>query len=249
MGLIGILITIGMIVFGSWYYFFPSSSNKEIVLTNEGTLSEEVSTVSQYEGIKQQAESVKNLVEENAKKTLQMAEEESVPLQQPKEKVTEEKTSLQDIKIIDRLMTGGFSVPKNERVIDTIVLHSSYDLNGTDLYSVEGIVKEYEDYGVSAHYLVDRKGVVYRLVEDKNIAYHAGVSKMPDNRKNVNDFSLGIEMMNTEEGQFTNAQYDTVKKLITMLKKKYPIKSVVGHNDIAPERKTDPWNFNWKKLQ
>jgi len=114
---------------------------------------------------------------------------------------------------------------------------------------VSGIVKEYTDYGVSAHYLIDRKGIIYRLVEDKNIAYHAGVSKMPDNRKNVNDFSIGIEMMNTEKGEFTGAQYVSVNNLIASLKKKYPIKSVVGHSDIAPDRKTDPWNFDWKKMK
>jgi len=37
--------------------------------------------------------------------------------------------------------------------------------------------------------------------------------------------------------------------LIASLKKQYPIKSVVGHQDIAPGRKTDPWNFDWKRLQ
>lgn len=154
-----------------------------------------------------------------------------------------------ELKIENRLMSSGFAVPKSQRKIDTIVLHSSYDLLGKDQYSVSGIIKEYEDYGVSAHYLIDRKGTIYRLVEDKNIAYHAGVSKMPDGRTGVNNFSIGIEIMNTEKGQFTNAQYTAVNELITSLKKQYPIKSVVGHQDIAPGRKTDPWNFDWKRLQ
>jgi len=153
-----------------------------------------------------------------------------------------------EFRIENRLMSSGFSVPSKPRSIDTIVLHSSYDLNGADPYSVSGIVKEYEDYGVSAHFLIDRKGTIYRLVEDKNIAYHAGVSKMPDGRQSVNNFSLGIEMMNTETGRFTEAQYTAVNNLIASLKKQYPIKSVVGHQDIAPGRKTDPWNFDWKKL-
>jgi N-acetyl-anhydromuramyl-L-alanine amidase AmpD len=101
---------------------------------------------------------------------------------------------------------------------------------------------------VSAHYLIDRRGTVYRLVDDKDIAYHAGTSKMPDGRKNVNDFSIGIEMMNTEDGQYTKAQYAAVNSLVDSLKSRYPIKSVVGHADIAPGRKTDPWNFDWKRL-
>lgn len=102
---------------------------------------------------------------------------------------------------------------------------------------------------MSAHYLIDRKGVIYHLVADKNIAYHAGVSKMPDGRTGVNDFSIGIEMMNQEETSYTDAQYGAVNNLIAYLKGKYPIKYVVGHDDIAPDRKTDPWNFDWKRLK
>jgi N-acetyl-anhydromuramyl-L-alanine amidase AmpD len=146
-------------------------------------------------------------------------------------------------------MTSGFSVPAKARAIDTILLHSSYDLNGADPYSVSGVIKEYEGYGVSAHYLIDRGGTIYRLVADKNIAYHAGVSQMADGRTNVNDFSIGIEMLNTETDQFTTAQYAAVNNLIASLKKQYPITSVVGHSDIAPGRKTDPWNFDWEKLR
>ena len=145
-------------------------------------------------------------------------------------------------------MTTGFLVPKKERTIDTIVLHSSYNPNG-DTYSVSEIVKIYESYGVSAHYLIDRKGTIYHLVENQNIAYHAGVSKMPDGRRDVNDFSIGIEIMNKEDTEFTKSQYQAVNDLIAYLKEQYQIKYVVGHGDIAPSRKTDPWNFDWKKLK
>ena len=110
-------------------------------------------------------------------------------------------------------------------------------------------MKIYESYGVSAHYLIDRSGTIYRLVEDKNIAYHAGVSKMPDGRRDVNDFSIGIEMMNKEDTAYTTAQYGAVNSLVASLKKKYHIKDIVGHNNIAPDRKTDPWKFDWKKLK
>ena len=72
---------------------------------------------------------------------------------------------------------------------------------------------------------------------------------MPDGRKDVNDFSIGIEIMNKEDTQFTKAQYEAVNDLIASLKNKYAIKNVVGHGDIAPTRKTDPWNFDWKKLK
>ncbi len=72
---------------------------------------------------------------------------------------------------------------------------------------------------------------------------------MPDGRKDVNNFSIGIEIMNTEETNYTKAQYEAVNTLVATLKKKYAIKNIVGHADIAPDRKSDPWNFDWKKLK
>jgi N-acetylmuramoyl-L-alanine amidase len=133
------------------------------------------------------------------------------------------------------------------RKIDTVVLHSSYNPNG-DPYSVSAVRGIWQSYGVAPHYMIARDGTVYQLVPDKNIAYHAGESTMKDGRKNVNDFSIGVEILNTKEDEYTKAQYQATKDLIAYLKGKYSIKYVVGHDDIAPGRKTDPWNFNWSKL-
>ncbi len=147
-----------------------------------------------------------------------------------------------------RLLRFGYRVPSGSRSIDTIVLHSSYNASGGDQYDLEKTISQYETYGVGAHYIIDRKGVVHRLVEEENIAYHAGASKMPDGRKNVNDFSIGIEMIATEESGYTDKQYTAVNALIADIKHRHKIKSIVGHGDIAPSRKTDPWKFDWKKL-
>jgi hypothetical protein len=151
-------------------------------------------------------------------------------------------------KIINKLVGWGHETAP-VRSIDTIIIHSSYNAMGGDQYSVEKLIGEYKGYGVSPHYLIDRKGAVYRLVEDKNIAYHAGVSKVPDGRNNVNSFSIGIEMMNAKDDKCTLSQYDTLKRLITSLKSKYSIKYILGHSDIAKGRKDDPWNFEWNKLK
>ncbi len=153
------------------------------------------------------------------------------------------------LSIQSRLLRFGYRLPPTPRGIDTIVLHSSYNALGGDVYSVEKTLQEYEQYGVGAHYLIDRSGAVLRLVEEANIAYHAGSSKMSDGRKNVNDFSLGIEIIATEESGYTDKQYAAVNALIADIKTRHKIKSVVGHMDIAPGRKTDPWKFDWKKLQ
>lgn len=151
-------------------------------------------------------------------------------------------------KIVQRLVSWGFQ-KSSDRKIDTIIVHSSYDAIGKDPYSVSGIIEEYRQAQVSAHYLIARDGTVYQLVADQNIAWHAGVAKMPDGRTDVNSFSLGIEIINTQEGKFTDQQYSAVNSLIATLKKKYPIKNILGHSDIAPGRKTDPWGIEWKKVE
>lgn len=152
--------------------------------------------------------------------------------------------------IIDRSVNFGFEkADRKAKDIDTVVLHSSYNNQGGDQYSVDKVISIWKSYGVAPHYLIDRKGQVYRLVVERNIAYHAGVSEMKDGRKNVNDFSIGVEILNTETDSYTDAQYLAVKHLVSSLKKTYPIQYVVGHDDIAPGRKTDPWNFDWKRIR
>ncbi len=149
--------------------------------------------------------------------------------------------------IINKKVSWGYS-SSNDRTIDTVVVHSSYDALGSKPYDLDGLIDEYKQYGVAPHFLIDRKGNVYRLVDEKNIAYHAGVSKMPDGRTGANNFSIGIEMMNTKEDNYTDKQYSGLNDLIDYLESQYKIKYVLGHEDISPDRKTDPWNFDWKEV-
>ncbi len=107
---------------------------------------------------------------------------------------------------------------------------------------------------VSCHYLINRKGKIIRMVKDKNIAWHAGKSKWKS-YKNLNDNSLGIEMVNKGHKfgyqDFSNKQIKSLINLCKELKKKYGIKkeNFLGHSDIAPLRKSDPGEkFPWKKL-
>ena len=86
---------------------------------------------------------------------------------------TETKSS--DEKIVNKFISWGFQ-KSSGRKIDTIIIHSTYDAIGNDPYSIDGIIAEYKQYGVSAHYLIGRDGTIYHLVADQNIAYHAGVS-------------------------------------------------------------------------
>ena len=152
------------------------------------------------------------------------------------------------ISIKDHLVSFGYA-ESSGRKIDKVVLHSSYNNQGGDRYSVDRVIDIWESYEVAPHYLIDRKGTIYRLVEDEDVAYHAGNSKMPDGRTDVNAFSIGVEILGDEEDGYTSVQYGAVNDLIAYLKKKHVVKYVVGHADIAPGRKTDPWNFDWKKLK
>lgn len=156
-------------------------------------------------------------------------------------------TTKKDLEIIDKLVSFGFQ-KSSGRKIDAVIIHSSYDALGDNPYSVSGLINEYKQYGVAPHYLIDRKGKTYLLVEEKNIAYHAGVSQVPDGRTNVNLFSIGIEMMNTKTDKYTDEQYESLKKLLIDIKNRYNIKYILGHDDIAPERKDDPWNFDPSRI-
>ena len=166
------------------------------------------------------------------------------------ESIPEQKnpSNSQSISVVNKYVSWGYEKPEKARMIDTIIIHSSYNALGGDPYNIESLLKEYRQYGVSAHYVIDREGKIYQLVSEKNIAYHAGVSKVPDGRTSVNNFSIGIELMNKEDSKFTDEQYNSLKNLITDIKSRYKIKYILGHSQIAPGRKTDPWNFEWDKI-
>lgn len=153
-----------------------------------------------------------------------------------------------ELGVVKDLVNWGFKT-SDKRKIDTIVLHTSYNILGGDEYDLKKVILEYKEYQVSPHYVIDRKGGVFQLVEDKNIAFHAGESSVPDGRNGVNEFSLGIEILNNKEDKFTLEQYRSLNKLIKDIKSRYEIKYILGHNQISPERKTDPWNIEWSKVQ
>ena len=98
---------------------------------------------------------------------------------------------------------------------------------------------------VSCHYLIKRNGDIFSLVEDKNIAWHAGKS-MWGKYKNLNKNSIGIELVNKGHRYgyqtFTKPQIIKLIQLCKNLKKKYMIKNkfILGHSDVAPLRKIDP---------
>ena len=107
---------------------------------------------------------------------------------------------------------------------------------------------------VSCHYLIKKNGEIIAMVPESYIAWHAGKSSW-GNCKSLNKNSIGIEITNPghefKYKKFTEKQINTLLKLSRYLIKKYNInlKNILGHSDIAPERKKDPGeNFPWQYL-
>ncbi|QZA77924.1 1,6-anhydro-N-acetylmuramyl-L-alanine amidase AmpD [Deefgea tanakiae] len=100
---------------------------------------------------------------------------------------------------------------------------------------------------VSAHFLIRRDGEVLQFVSCNQRAWHAGVSNW-QGRERCNDFSIGIEIEGSDFVPFTAIQYQSLDALLLAIQARYPIVHVVGHSEIAPERKTDPGPFFvWEK--
>lgn len=107
---------------------------------------------------------------------------------------------------------------------------------------------------VSAHYLIKQNGEIITLVPDLYTAWHAGKSVWK-NYSSLNKDSIGIEIVNPGHDinykKFSKIQLAALVRLSKFLIKKYRInlKNILGHSDIAPERKKDPGEkFPWKLL-
>ncbi len=110
------------------------------------------------------------------------------------------------------------------------------------------------DSGVSAHYVVEEDGQIIHMVKEEDRAHHAGVSSWRG-VSDINSASIGIEIVNPghEWGYrpFPKEQMKSVRKLAKKIIKTHNIKlaNVIGHSDIAPDRKNDPGElFDWDYL-
>ena len=108
-----------------------------------------------------------------------------------------------------------------------------------------------EGLRVSSHVLVGRRGGCTQYVPFDKRAWHAGVSSWAG-RPNCNDYAIGIELEGTDSRPYTNAQYGALVRLTGLLLDCYPglaPDAIVGHNEVAPGRKTDPGgSFDWRRF-
>jgi AmpD protein len=134
-------------------------------------------------------------------------------------------------------------------VVDALVIHSMFSPGAGDEFSPENCINLLDKHKVAAHYILSRRGQIWKLVDENNRAWHAGDSKLPfadDSRQGVNAFSIGVELIGSDKSGFTKSQYSKLAKLTKDILTRHPIRIIVGHEHIAPTRKQDPGpNFNW----
>ena len=144
-----------------------------------------------------------------------------------------------------------FNTPKRQKKnIKYIIIHY------TGMKNELSALNRLTDYKskVSAHYFIKKNGKIINLVPDLYEAWHAGKSNWK-NIQSLNRYSIGVEIQNSGHEnlyeKYSNKQMNSVKKLLRFLTKRYRVncKNILGHSDIAPNRKKDPGEkFPWKKL-
>ena len=103
---------------------------------------------------------------------------------------------------------------------------------------------------VSAHYLIDRDGTVLSLVDEAGRAWHAGAGAW-GGAGDVNSRSIGIELANSGQEPFPEPQIAALERLLAGVLERHGLgpEAVIGHSDMAPERKGDPGaRFDWRRL-
>lgn len=107
---------------------------------------------------------------------------------------------------------------------------------------------------VSAHYLIDEQGTIYRLVDETARAWHAGASRW-GGVTDINSRAIGIELQNPGHDwgyeSFSEAQMKSLIALARDIVDRHgiPAQNVLGHSDVSPGRKQDPGHlFDWKGL-
>ena len=147
---------------------------------------------------------------------------------------------------IDLLVIHNISLPPGDYSSSSV---EDFFLNRLDV-TKHSYFKSIANLQVSSHLFIRRDGSVVQFVPFHHRAWHAGVSSFMG-RDNCNDFSIGIELEGTDVDPYTSEQYQSLSEVTAALIAAYPKMSqqrIAGHNEIAPDRKTDPGeSFYWKQ--
>jgi len=93
---------------------------------------------------------------------------------------------------------------------------------------------KYRTVGGHAHYAIARNGLVYRLLNHKYRADHAGLS-MWNGVEDISSHSLAIELVGYHYGKITDEQYRSLGQLVETLRRVYriPAKNVLTHSQVS----------------
>lgn len=116
-------------------------------------------------------------------------------------------------------------------------------------WSVHPYFEEIRGLEVSSHFVIRRDGQLLQFASVLERAWHAGRSSWRG-QDNCNDYSVGIELEGMEHEAFEPAQYAALASLLQALRMSWPIRTIAGHEHIAPGRKFDPGRaFDWPRLR
>ena len=152
---------------------------------------------------------------------------------------------------LTQIYSPNFSLKKRRKnQIKFVVFH--YTGMKSEKSAIQKLTKIQSE--VSSHYFIKKNGEIILMVPELYIAWHAGVSSWK-NHNSININSIGIEISNPGHKfgylNFTKKQIKSLIKLSKFLIQKYRIKknNLLGHSDIAPDRKLDPGEkFPWELL-
>lgn len=161
-----------------------------------------------------------------------------------------------------RMPSSNFDARPDQGQIDLLVIHNISLPPGQfgghyicDLFTnqldceAHPYFAQLRDLRVSSHFLILRNGTVMQFVSTNYRAWHAGVSNFAG-RERCNDFSIGIELEGTDFEPFEAVQYEKLAGLTHALRARYPLTTVIGHEHIAPGRKSDPGPcFDWLRYK
>ncbi len=153
---------------------------------------------------------------------------------------------------LKRIYSPNFDIKKRKpKSIEFIILHYTGMKEEKD--ALERLTNQ--NSKVSCHYFITYSGEIINLVPDLYTSWHAGKSAWKK-KKSLNSKSLGIEISNPghtfKYANFKKKQIKSLFLLVSQLKKKYKIRNthILGHSDIAPDRKKDPGEkFPWKLMK
>jgi AmpD protein len=165
-------------------------------------------------------------------------------LARTRRRLSENRDPRPDSEDISLLIVHGISLPPGR--FGTGLVEDLF-LNRLDVHTDPSLA-DLADVKVSAHLFIDRRGRTTQFVPFHQRAWHAGLSEWRG-RCRCNDFAIGIELEGEDQRPYTRAQYRRLTAVARALLEKYPAltwDAIVGHLEVAPDRKTDPGPvFDW----